>query len=116
MIQRLEGQISRSKDKVKDLKLKKLELEQSEKRLASVLAERDREFEREKGNNKLKVQKLENKLQKKKDKIRAMIFDFQEKDQEIEKMKDEMQSLREKVKSLNKKVKDERKSKHELEL
>ena len=76
MIQRLEGQISRNKDKIRDLKLKRAELEQSEKRLASALAERDREFEREKGQSKLKAQKLENKLQKKKDKIRGMIFDY----------------------------------------
>lgn len=41
-----------------------------------MIAERDKDFEREKGQNKLKVQKLENKLQKKKDKIRTMIFDF----------------------------------------
>ena len=49
MIQRLEGQISRSKDKIRDLKLKRAELEQSEKRLAQALAERDRELERERG-------------------------------------------------------------------
>ena len=49
MIQRLEGQISRSKDKIRDLKLKRTELEQSEKRLAQALAERDRELERERG-------------------------------------------------------------------
>ena len=47
MIQRLEGQVSKYKDKIKDLKAKKSELEQSEKRLAAVLAERDRDIERE---------------------------------------------------------------------
>ncbi len=55
MIQRLEGQISRNKEKIKDLKVKRTELEQSEKRLASLIAERDREFEREKGSGKLRI-------------------------------------------------------------
>lgn len=54
---------------------------------------------------------MESKLEKKKDKIRSMIFDFQEKEQEIERMRDELNSLRDKVRILNKKVKDERKSK-----
>lgn len=54
-------------------------------------------------------------MQKKKDKMRGMIFDFQEKEQEIERMKDELQSLRDKVKSLNHKVNEERKSKQQLE-
>lgn len=77
-----------------------------------MIAERDRELEREKGQSKLRMQKMENKLLKKKDKMRSMIFDFQEKEQDIERMKEEMESLRSKVKSLNKKIKDERKSKH----
>jgi hypothetical protein len=45
-----------------------------------------------------------------------MIFDFQEKEQEIEKMKDELTSLREKVKLLNRKIREERKSKQQNEL
>ena len=45
-----------------------------------TLAERDRELEREKNMAKTRGQKLEHKLQKKKEKIRQMIFDFQEKE------------------------------------
>jgi chromosome segregation ATPase len=56
MIQRLEGQICRCKDKIKDLKQKRQELEQSEKRLASVVAERDRDLERERSANKGLIQ------------------------------------------------------------
>ncbi len=59
--------------------------------------------------------KIETKLQKKKDKIRGLIFDFQEKETEVERMKEELESLRSKVKQLNKKVREERKSKVELE-
>lgn len=72
----MEGQISRNKEKIKDLKSKRVELEQSEKRLASVIAEREREIERERNLNKSKNFKNESKLQKKKDKIRGLIFDF----------------------------------------
>lgn len=115
MIQRLEGQISRNKEKIRDLKLKKAELEQSEKRLAQALAERDREVEREKGQFKIKFQKLEGKLQKKKDKIRGLIFDFQEKEQEVERVKEEMNGMRDKMKQLNKLVKEEKKAKQQLE-
>ncbi len=76
MIQRMEGQISRSKEKIKDLKSKRAELEQSEKRLATVVAERERDIERERNLSKSKATKIETKLQKKKDKIRGLIFDF----------------------------------------
>ena len=78
--QRLECQIARAKDKNRELKSKVQDLEQSEKRLATALAERDRELEREKNLAKTRGQKLEHKLQKKKEKIRQMIFDFQEKE------------------------------------
>lgn len=44
----------------------------------------------------------------KKDKIRDLVFDYQEKEQEMERMKEELYSLRDKVKVLNKKVKQER--------
>lgn len=50
--QRLESQVARAKDKNRELKFilksKVQDLEQSEKRLATALAERDRELEREK--------------------------------------------------------------------
>lgn len=46
--QRLESQVARAKDKNRELKSKVQDLEQSEKRLATALAERDRELEREK--------------------------------------------------------------------
>eukprot|EP00347_Sterkiella_histriomuscorum_P020750 403336615 len=115
-IQRVESDLLKYKDKNRDLKIKRHDQDQTEKRLNQMLAERDKEFEREKGYNKLKVQKFENKLQKKKDKIRDMIFDFQQKDQEIEKMKDELNQLRDKIKSQNKKIKEERKSKQQLEI
>jgi len=78
--QRLESQVGRAKDKNRELKSKVQDLEQSEKRLATALAERDRELEREKNLAKTRGQKLEHKLQKKKEKIRQMIFDFQEKE------------------------------------
>ena len=78
--QRLESQVARAKDKNRELKSKVQDLEQSEKRLATALAERDRELEREKNIAKTRGQKLEHKLQKKKEKIRQMIFDFQEKE------------------------------------
>jgi len=40
--------VARSKEKTRDLKSKVSDLESSEKRLATALAERDRELEREK--------------------------------------------------------------------
>ncbi len=61
---------------MKDQKEKRVELEQSEKRLASVVAERDREMEREKGQNKNRIQLLEQKLANKKEKIKELIFDY----------------------------------------
>ena len=79
-VQRLETQATRSKEKYRELKSKVSDLEQSEKRLATALAERDRELEREKNMSKTRGQKLEQKLQKKKEKIRQMIFEFQEKE------------------------------------
>ncbi len=54
------------------------------------LNEREREFERDKGSNKNRAQRMEFKLQKKKDKIRQLIAESQEKDQEIERLKDEV--------------------------
>ena len=52
MIQRLEGQISRTKDKNKDLKGKLQDLEQTEKRISGALNEKEREIEKEKGAHK----------------------------------------------------------------
>ena len=48
---------------------------------------------------------FEQKLQKKKDKIKEMIFDFQEKESEMERMNLEVQSFKEKIKLLNTKIK-----------
>lgn len=88
----------------------------NEKRLNQVIADKDKEHERDKGLNKLKIQKLESKIEKKKDKIKSMINDFQEKDNEIERMREELDSLRGKIKQLNKKIKDEKKMRMEFEL
>jgi peptidoglycan hydrolase CwlO-like protein len=54
---------------------------------------------------------MEGKLQKKKDKIRGLIFDFQEKEQEVEKVKEEMNAMRDKMKQLNKQIKEEKRAK-----
>ena len=43
-------------------------------------------------------------MQKKKEKIRQMIFEFQEKEQEVEKMRVEMQGMREKLRALGLRV------------
>ena len=48
VVGRMEGQVQRNKEKHRELKSKLQDLEQSEKRLATALAERDRELEREK--------------------------------------------------------------------
>ena len=56
---------------------------------------------------------MDNKIEKKKQKIKELIFDYQEKEVEVERMKEEMQSLRDKTRLLNRKIKDERrKSQH----
>ena len=62
--------MTRNKEKTRDLKSKVSDLESSEKRLATALAERDRELEREKTQAKTRGQKLEAKLSKKKEKVR----------------------------------------------
>ena len=79
-IQRLESQLERSKSKSRDLKTRLGELEASEKRLAASLAERDRELDRERQQSKTRGSKLEGKLQKKKERIRQLINEYQEKD------------------------------------
>ena len=89
-IQRLESQIERTKGKSRDLKLRLADLEASEKRLAGSLAERDRELDRERQQSKTRGSKLEQKLQKKKERIRQLIAEYQEKDQEIDRMKAEL--------------------------
>ncbi len=72
----LTAEVARLTTKVGELKAKKQELEQSEKRLAAALAERDREYEHEKGSFRNQFSKYEGKLSKKKDKIRDLILDF----------------------------------------
>lgn len=89
---------------MKDLKDKKTELEQSEKRLAQVLAERDRELERDKNQYKSKISSLESKLGKKKELIRDLEFECSEKEAEVEKMREELQSLKQKTKSLSRRI------------
>lgn len=86
------------------MKSKILDLESSEKRLASALAERDRELEREKTMSKTRGQKLEGKLQKKKEKIRQLISEYQDKDAEIDRMKSELHGMRDKLKALGLRV------------
>ena len=73
LVQRLETQAARYKGKYKEQKAKITELEHAEKLLASSLNDREREFERDRGTGKSKVQKLEVKLQRKKDKVRALV-------------------------------------------
>ena len=49
MIQRLESDLGKCKNKNKDLKMKRHDSELTEKRLNQIIAERDKDFEREKG-------------------------------------------------------------------
>lgn len=53
---------------------------------------------------KTRGQKLEGKLQKKKEKIRQVIAEYQEKDAEIDRMKCELHSMRDKLKALGLRV------------
>jgi SMC interacting uncharacterized protein involved in chromosome segregation len=73
-----------------------------------VLAERDREMERDKNIHKSKIAALENKVTKKKDKIKNLQIFNEDKDIEIERMKEELESLKAKTKNLNQKIKEER--------
>jgi hypothetical protein len=56
---------------------------------------------------KAKNNEMETKLQKKKDKMRGLIFEFQEREQEIERMKEEMEKMKEKTNMLNKRIKEQ---------
>jgi hypothetical protein len=58
------------------LKGRLADLEQSEKQLTALLKERERELEKDRTASKNRLTKLENKMQKKKEKIRQMIFNF----------------------------------------
>lgn len=51
----------------------------------------------------------EQKYLKKKEKLKSLIFDYQEKESEVERMKEELLVLRDKTKVLNRKVQNERK-------
>lgn len=53
---------------------------------------------------------LENKLTKKKEKVKELVNEYEDKETEIERMKEEMQILKEQTKSLTKKMKEERRS------
>lgn len=70
VIHRLESQLARTKEKNKDLKSKVSELEQSEKRLLSSLGDREKEIDKDRNTTKSRYSKMEQKLQRKKEKIR----------------------------------------------
>jgi len=80
LVHKLETQAARYKDKYRGQKGKISELEQTEKLLASQLNERERELERDRGSRVSKEQKLEVKLQRKSDKLMALVAQSHERE------------------------------------
>lgn len=65
------------------------------------MQDREKEIEKEKAVIKTRCQKLESKLQKKKERIRSLINEMQDKEQQFEQQKSEVPKLKEKIKALN---------------